>query len=63
MPVILEGELGQVGRGLLRPHAAEHLEGVGGDVADVVVGGAHDGLHPEAMEQNLPMMSLSPNSG
>ena len=52
-----------MGRGLLRPHAAEHLEGVGGDVADVVVGGAHDGLHPEAMEQNLPMMSLSPNSG
>ena len=31
-----------MGRGLLRPHAAKHLEGVGGNAADAVVGAAHD---------------------
>ena len=35
-----------MGRGLLRPHTAKHLEGVGGDAADAVVGGTHDELDP-----------------
>ena len=40
----LSGQLCHVGRGALGPEPAEDMEGIGGDAADAVVGGAHDKL-------------------
>ena len=61
--VPLPGKLVQVGRGVLRPHPAEDVEGVGGDAADPAVGGAHDELCPRGAGAELADDQLVPKRG